>query len=175
MTPLIILDEEIYPRKGIDPRRIGIFAENLRDGFKFEPIEVEPDPNKPGRYRLLDGAHRWSAYKTTGVTEVEAVIKTLDGNDPLLFAAQKAIGPRQLTGDETRATARRVYTRNPSVFQPLSLINADFLKVRKWSFSLFYYFPVTAFCRTDALEYALILQFLYVFFDFPTGYSYDFR
>jgi len=24
-------------------------------------------------YRLLDGAHRWSAYKTTGVTETEAV------------------------------------------------------------------------------------------------------
>ena len=37
----IILDEDIYPRKGIDPRRVGIFAENIRDGFKFEPIEVE--------------------------------------------------------------------------------------------------------------------------------------
>ncbi|MBW2643941.1 MAG: transcriptional regulator, partial [Deltaproteobacteria bacterium] len=44
----IILDENIYPRKGIDPRRVGIFAENIRDGFKFEPIEVEPDPGKPG-------------------------------------------------------------------------------------------------------------------------------
>jgi len=40
----IILDEDIYPRKGIDPRRVGIFAENIRDGFKFEPVEVEPDP-----------------------------------------------------------------------------------------------------------------------------------
>jgi hypothetical protein len=65
----IILDEDIYPRKGIDPKRVGIFAENLRDGFKFEPIEVEPAPDKPGKYRLLDGAHRWSAYKSTGVTE----------------------------------------------------------------------------------------------------------
>ena len=44
----IILDENIYPRKGIDPRRVGIFAENIRDGFQFEPIEVEPDPGKPG-------------------------------------------------------------------------------------------------------------------------------
>jgi len=111
----IILDEDIYPRKGIDPRRVGIFAENIRDGFKFVPLEVEPDPDKPGRYRLLDGAHRWSAYKSTGLTETEAVIKNLNGTDPLLYAAKKAIGPRQLTEDEARGTARRAYTRNSSL------------------------------------------------------------
>ena len=49
----IIFDESIYPRKGIDHRRVGIFAENIRDGFTFEPIEVEPVPDKPGRYRHL--------------------------------------------------------------------------------------------------------------------------
>ncbi|MEA3416012.1 MAG: DNA methyltransferase [Thermodesulfobacteriota bacterium] len=111
----IILVEDIYPRKGIDHRRVGIFAENFRDGFKFEPIEVEPDPDKPGTYRLLDGVHRWSAYKTIGVTETEAVIKDLDGTDPLLYAAKKAIGPRQLTEDEARETARRAYARNSSL------------------------------------------------------------
>ena len=111
----IILDEDIYPRKGIDHRRVGIFAENIRDGFKFEPIELEPDPDKPGRYRLLDGAHRWSAYKSTGIAEAEAVIKNLDGNDPLLYAAKKAIGPRQLTEDEARDTARRAYNKNPAL------------------------------------------------------------
>ena len=111
----IILDEDIYPRKGIDPKRVGIFAENLRDGFKFEPIEVEPAPDQPGRYRLLDGAHRWSAYKSTGVTETEAVIKNLDGTDPLLYAAKKAIGPRQLTEDEARDIARRAYNKNTSL------------------------------------------------------------
>ncbi|OQY02189.1 MAG: hypothetical protein B6I22_13750 [Desulfobacteraceae bacterium 4572_123] len=87
----IILDKKIYPRKAIDPRRIGIFAENIRDGFKFEPIEVEPAPGRPGKYRLLDGAHRWSAYKSTGIIETKAVIKNLDGTDPLLYAAKKAI------------------------------------------------------------------------------------
>ncbi|MBW2675157.1 MAG: ParB N-terminal domain-containing protein [Deltaproteobacteria bacterium] len=111
----IILDEDIYPRKSIDPRRVGIFAENIRDGFTFEPVEVEPVPDKPGRYRLLDGAHRWSAYKSTRVTETEAVIKNLDGTDPLLYAAKKASGPRQLTENEARDTARRAYTKNPSL------------------------------------------------------------
>ncbi len=111
----IILDEEIYPRKGIDPRRVGIFAENIRDGFKFEPIEVEPAPDRLGKYRLLDGVHRWNAYKTVGVMEPEAIIKDLNGTDPLLYAAKKAIGPRQLTEDEAKDTARRAYNKNPAL------------------------------------------------------------
>ena len=94
---------------------MGIFSENLRDGFTFDPIEVEPCHDKPGYYRLLDGAHRWSAYKSTGVETVKAIIKDLDGNDPLLYAAAKAIGPKQLTEDEARDTARRAYTGNSSL------------------------------------------------------------
>jgi len=90
-----------------------MFAENIRDGFSFDPVEVEAVLDMPGLYRLLDGAHRWSAYKATGVSEVEAaVIKDLNGTDPLLYAAKKAIGPRQLTEDEARDTARRACTRN---------------------------------------------------------------
>jgi len=73
----IFLDEDIYPRKGIDHRRVGMFADNIRDDFKFDPIEVESTPGRPGRYRLLDGAHRWSAYKSTGVTKTETIIKDL--------------------------------------------------------------------------------------------------
>jgi hypothetical protein len=108
----IILDETIYPRKSIDHRRVGMFAENIRDGIAFDPIEVEPCPDKPGFYRLLDGAHRWSAYKSTGVEEVKVIIKDLDGKDPLLYAAEKAIGPKQLTEEEARDTARRSYAGN---------------------------------------------------------------
>ena len=111
----IILDEDIYPRKGINHRRVGIFSENIRDGFKFDPIEVEPCPDKPGWYRLLEWAHRWSAFKSTGVEEVKAIIKNLDGNDPLLYAAAKAIGPKQLTEDEAKDTARRAYSGNTSL------------------------------------------------------------
>jgi hypothetical protein len=109
----IILDETIYPREKIDQRRVGVFAENIRDGFTFDPIEVEPHPEQAGKYRILDGVHRWNAYKATGVTEPEVIIKNLDGLDPLLYAVSKAIGPRQLTEEETRNTARRVFQNNP--------------------------------------------------------------
>ncbi|MCP3940112.1 MAG: ParB N-terminal domain-containing protein, partial [Desulfobacteraceae bacterium] len=83
--------------------------------MKFDPIEVAPCPDKPDWYRLLDGAHRWSAYKSTGKDNVKVLIKELNGADPLLYAAKKTIGPRQLTEDEARDTARRAYIRNSSL------------------------------------------------------------
>ena len=108
----IILDETIYPREKIDQKRVGIFAENIRDGLTFDPIEVQPHPTKEGKYRILDGVHRYSAYKAIGATEISVIIKDLDGTDPLLYAAMRAIGPRQLSEEETKNTARRVFQNN---------------------------------------------------------------
>ena len=120
----ILLDESIYPRENLDHKRIGVFVENLRDGFEFEPILVQifenPELSEPSSaaretiwYRILDGAHRWTAFKKTGRTRIPAIIKTLKGIDPLLYAAKLAIGPKQLTEVETRNTARRAFQSNP--------------------------------------------------------------
>jgi len=114
----IVLDESIYPRKNIDHKRVNVFEENLRDGFFFDPIHVQacsdPDPAiQKIWYRVLDGAHRWTAFKNTGRVVIPAIVKTLDGADPLLYAAKQAIGPRQLTEAETRHTARRAFKKNP--------------------------------------------------------------
>ncbi len=112
-TTRIILDEEIYPRVRVDPRRVSMFAENMRDGFEIEPIEVQIHPDDDNKYRILDGAHRLNAYREIGATDIPAVAVTLDGVDPLLYAAKKAIGPLQLTETEARQTARRAYENNP--------------------------------------------------------------
>ena len=65
----IILDEDIYPRSGIYPKRVSMFAENMRDGFEIDPIEVQIHPAYDDKYRILDGAHRWHAYKEIGATK----------------------------------------------------------------------------------------------------------
>ena len=109
----IILDEDIYPREGVSPKRVSMFAENIRDGFKIDPIEVQIHPGYDDKYRILDGAHRWHAYKEIGATEIPVHIITLDGLDPLLYAAKKAIGPLQLNEEEARNAARRAYQDNP--------------------------------------------------------------
>jgi DNA-binding CsgD family transcriptional regulator len=109
----LVLDNEIYPRIGIDHKRVRTFADNLRDGFAFDPIHVEAHPEEKSKYRILDGIHRWQAYKDVGAKEVAATIIKLDGGDPLLYAAKQAIGPRQLNEQECRETARRAYQNNP--------------------------------------------------------------
>ncbi len=111
----IVLDESIYPRERIDRKRVSLFAENMRDGFSFDPIVVEHHPDKKSKYRILDGAHRWSAGREVGCCDMPAVIKDLKEADPLLYAATMAIGPRQLTDEESKNTARRAFQNNPAL------------------------------------------------------------
>jgi uncharacterized ParB-like nuclease family protein len=54
----------------------------MRDGFTFEPIDVQVHPEEREKYRILDGVHRWQAYKSLGTNEIEAHIVRLDGCDP---------------------------------------------------------------------------------------------
>ncbi|MGD9161969.1 MAG: ParB N-terminal domain-containing protein [Desulfobacteraceae bacterium] len=105
----IILDKRIYPRSGIDHKRVSMFEENIRDGFEFDPIHLQAHPDKPGKYRILDGAHRFTAFKGIGEKEIHAQIIKLNGTHPLLYAAKQAIGPRQLNDEEARDAARRAY------------------------------------------------------------------
>lgn len=57
----IVLDNSIYPRNSIDHKRVSMFEENIRDGFEFDPIHLQEHPDEPGKYRILDGAHRFKA------------------------------------------------------------------------------------------------------------------
>ena len=144
----IYLDESIYPRENIDHKRINVFVENLRDNFKFDPIEVQAFPGQKGKYRILDGAHRWSAFKKAGQVEIKAHIMVLNQIDPLLYAAKMAIGPRQLTETETKNTARRAYKNNSRLTaveigkaigrsrQTVDKYIADLRAARLWSLDL---------------------------------------
>jgi predicted transcriptional regulator len=111
----IILDNSIYPRGSIDHKRVAMFEENMRDGFTFDPIQIQEHLDLSGKYRILDGAHRFQAYKGIGTKEIPVEVIKLNGSDPLLYAAQKAIGPRQLNEEEARDNARRAYQNNPKL------------------------------------------------------------
>ena len=92
-----------------------MFEEIMRDGFEFDPIHLQVHPDEHGKYRILDGAHRFKAYKGIGEKAVAAEIINLNGKDPLTYAAKMAIGPRLLNDDEARNTARRAYQNNPKL------------------------------------------------------------
>ncbi|MCJ7684165.1 MAG: hypothetical protein MUO68_07700, partial [Desulfobacteraceae bacterium] len=50
---------------------------------------VKSDPNKLGKYRLLDGVHRWIVFKAVGVAETVAIIiEDLDGTGREILIAK---------------------------------------------------------------------------------------
>ncbi|MEA3428564.1 MAG: hypothetical protein U9Q84_05020 [Thermodesulfobacteriota bacterium] len=53
--------------------------------------------------------------KSTTQIPIPSIVKNRDGTDSLLYTAKKAIGPKQLTEDEARDTARRAYNKNTSL------------------------------------------------------------
>ncbi|MGD9160798.1 MAG: ParB N-terminal domain-containing protein [Desulfobacteraceae bacterium] len=111
----IALDHRIYPRSRIDHKRVSMFEENMKAGFEFDPIHLEAHPDEPGKYRILDGAHRFNACKGICKKEIPAEIIKLNGKNPLLYTVRQAIGPRLLNDEEARNTARRAYQNNPKL------------------------------------------------------------
>ena len=81
----ITLDETIYPRARLDRKRIAMFAENIRDEFETDPIEVQIHPDDENMFRILDGGHRFSGYKEVGASEVVVRIIDLNGDIKACF------------------------------------------------------------------------------------------
>jgi len=110
---LISHDPGVYPRKrGPDPRRIERYAACMRDGEKFDLIEVE---RSDGKYRLLDGLHRLKALQETGVDEADVRVINLDGRNPLLYAARQNRVGKDLTDQDAEDVAQRAFQEDPKV------------------------------------------------------------
>jgi len=110
---LIYHDPAIYPRKrGVDPHRVERYAACMRDGEKFDLIEVE---RSDGKYRLLDGLHRLKALQEIGVDEADVRVVNLDGRNPLLYAARQNRVGKDLTDQDAEDVAQRAFQENPKV------------------------------------------------------------
>jgi hypothetical protein len=76
----IVIDDSIYPRSGISEFTIHRFINALETGAKFPPIVVEIKT-----FRLVEGRHRYVAYKRKGLKTIDAIEKSYK-NEADLFA-----------------------------------------------------------------------------------------
>jgi len=71
----LVWDEKIYPREKTNEKTIDAYREALDAGAQFPPIEVQRVRNYPERegeiFIILDGVHRYDAYRRRKVEEVE--------------------------------------------------------------------------------------------------------
>ena len=72
-------DQFIYPRGGKSEKTINAYVEALAIGAQFPPIKIQrvsnyPDGNETTEATIiLDGIHRWLAFKEKGIKEIPAV------------------------------------------------------------------------------------------------------
>jgi|GEM_PF-1591779 len=102
----IIIDENIYPRKNFDPETVARYREALSADATLPPLVVMPDG------RLLDGRHRYEAYKQAGVEEAEVITEEPEDPDARAVELNLRHG-RPLTREELREAARRWYSKMP--------------------------------------------------------------
>jgi plasmid maintenance system antidote protein VapI len=75
----LIWDQVIYPRGGKSEKTINAYVEALAIGAQFPPIKIQrvfnyADGNETTEaIIILDGIHRWFAFKEKGIKEIAAV------------------------------------------------------------------------------------------------------
>lgn len=120
----IIIDENIYPRKNVDLETISRYYELIESGETLPPLTVMPDG------RLLDGRHRYKAYKQAGVEEVEVIIEDPEDPDARAVVLNLKHG-RQMTREELRLAARRWYGKKP-VTEIAKILGVTRQTVQNW-------------------------------------------
>jgi len=103
---VIKFDPRIYPRLKPSQEDIERYAELVKAGIQFPPIIVDQ------HIRLIDGYHRWRATQLAGrsVIETETIVVSNDEQALAIACALNAVQGVQLTPEERRVNAIRLYT-----------------------------------------------------------------
>jgi len=124
-------DEEIYPRRQLSQKTIDLYAERLKEGIRFPPIEIQ-QVSVDGKVGLviIDGVHRVEAYKKNKEKEIDCYHwkedKVFDkANDEdwielkLHSAEVNLIHGDRLIEPDTKKVARDVVERNPKLTEDM--------------------------------------------------------
>ncbi len=75
----IVRDEE-QPRKEFDPEALEALASSIKEHGVLQPLVVVKED---GKYKIVAGERRWRASKLAGLTEVPAIVRTLESQERL--------------------------------------------------------------------------------------------
>src|SRR6059058_1272764 len=73
VLPLAVIDRcPIQPRVNISLRLVEQLSASMKAGRHQPLVDVEPAPEKRGRYQIVSGEQRWRAARAAGLTQVLA-------------------------------------------------------------------------------------------------------
>ena len=104
----VVFREDLYPRIEHDPRLVQKYSEDLD---VLPPIEVNQ------HYELIDGWHRWTAYRKIGAETIPVIITQTKSDVEFLSLAieRNAKHGQQLTNTDKRKMAIRLFNSGAGV------------------------------------------------------------
>jgi ParB family chromosome partitioning protein len=69
---------EEQPRDAFDLEKLEELSLSIKSNGLLQPIIVYRDPKAKGRYRIIAGERRWRAASIAGLTEIPALVRTVD-------------------------------------------------------------------------------------------------
>ena len=105
--PLLeISPSEHQPRSSWDAERLEELAQSIRANGLIQPITV--CETKPGKFMLIAGERRWRAARLAGLTEIPALVRTVEQNQLLELALIENIQREDLNPIETATAFARL-------------------------------------------------------------------
>lgn len=110
-TNAVVFREDLYPRIDKDPALVQRYANHIE---MLPPIEVNQ------HNELIDGWHRWTAYKTMKLTEIPVVVTETASEAQFLSLAcrRNATAGKQLSESDKTKMAIRLYAGGTGLAKP---------------------------------------------------------
>jgi ParB/RepB/Spo0J family partition protein len=98
-------------RRAITQASIESLAKSMaRDGV-LQPVVVRPHPTRPGMWEIRAGERRWRAAKLAKLTQLPAIIRTLDDQSALSVTVAENLHRQELHPLEEAATIQQAFIR----------------------------------------------------------------
>ncbi len=101
-----IVPSEHQPRSSWDAERLEELAQSIRANGLIQPITV--CETQPGKYTLIAGERRWRAAQLAGLSEIPALVRTVEDNRRLELALIENIQREDLNPIETAVAFSRL-------------------------------------------------------------------
>jgi ParB family chromosome partitioning protein len=101
-----ILPGSEQPREAFQPDHLAELAQSIKANGLLQPITVQKHAD--GKYRIIAGERRWRAAKLAGLTEIAALVRTVDDSQRLELALIENIQREDLNALEIASAFERL-------------------------------------------------------------------
>ena len=101
-------------RRTITQSAVESLAKSLAQEGVLQPIVVRPHPKKDGWFEIRAGERRWRAAKLAGLTEIPAIVRSLDDESALSVTIAENLQRQNLHPLEEAATVQQAFDRGYS-------------------------------------------------------------